>query len=120
MKLNYLRPVLLTAKLEETITFYTSILGFTVTDKNEEWGWASLHRDGVHIMLSKPNEHMAFSKPVFTGSFYINVNNVDDLWAQLNDKVQICYGIEDFDWQMREFAIYDNNGYVLQFGEEIG
>jgi len=23
------------------------------------------------------------------------------------------------DWGMREFAIYDNNGYMLQFGQEI-
>ena len=26
--------------------------------------------------------------------------------------------IETFEWGMREFAIYDNNGYVLQFGQE--
>ena len=26
---------------------------------------------------------------------------------------------EDFEHGMREFAIYDNNGYMLQFGQEI-
>ncbi|NHQ72651.1 bleomycin resistance family protein, partial [Elizabethkingia miricola] len=30
-----------------------------------------------------------------------------------------CYNIEDFPWQMREFAIYDNNGYILQFGQDV-
>jgi hypothetical protein len=31
----------------------------------------------------------------------------------------VCYGIEDFFYGMREFAIYDNNGYLLQFGQPI-
>jgi len=31
-------------------------------------------------------------------------------------KANICYEIETFEWGMREFAIYDNNGYILQFG----
>ncbi len=41
------------------------------------------------------------------------------LW-KLKDITNICYGIENFGHEMREFAIYDNNGYVLQFGPEIG
>jgi hypothetical protein len=27
--------------------------------------------------------------------------------------------MEDFEYGMREFAIRDNNGYILQFGQEI-
>jgi hypothetical protein len=30
----------------------------------------------------------------------------------------VCYPIEDFDYGMRSFAIYDANGYLLQFGHE--
>ncbi len=41
------------------------------------------------------------------------------LW-KLKDITNICYGIENFDHGMREFAIYDNEGYVLQFSLEIG
>lgn len=29
------------------------------------------------------------------------------------------YPIENFNYGMREFVIYDNNGYVLQFGEAV-
>jgi hypothetical protein len=32
---------------------------------------------------------------------------------------RICYLIETFEYGTREFAIYDNNGYVLQFGQEL-
>ena len=37
----------------------------------------------------------------------------------VKDKAKIVYPLEDFEWQMREFAIYDNNGYMLQFGQDI-
>jgi len=119
MKLKELRPMLWSDKLPETIEFYTNILGFTCDERNEDWGWASLSRDGVEIMLAKPNEHIPFEKPVFTGTFYITVDDVDALWDVLKNKATVLYEIEDFEWGMREFAIYDNNGYMLQFGQQI-
>lgn len=108
-----------TDQLEETIRFYTDMLGFTLAGKNEDWGWASLYKDQVSIMLAKPHQHEEFEKPVFTGSFYFNTDEVDVLWQSLKDKVKVCYPIENFEWEMREFAIYDNNGYLLQFGQDI-
>lgn len=119
MKFNALRPMLWTNKLQETVDFYTKTLGFTCAEFNKDWGWASLYKDEVEIMLALPNEHMSFEKPVFTGSFYIDTNKVDDLWNDLKDKAKVCYPLENFEHGMREFAIYDNNGYILQFGEEI-
>lgn len=118
-KFQAMRPMLWTQQLKETIDFYVKILGFTCGEYNEEWGWASLHKEEVEIMLAKPNEHTPFDKPVFTGSFYIHVDNVEEVWEQLKDKATICYEIETFEWGMREFAIYDNNGYLLQFGQDV-
>lgn len=119
MKYKALRPMFWTLELAETIEFYKNVLGFTVGEYNEEWGWASLRKDDVEIMLAKPNEHMPFAQPVFTGSFYITTDQVDELWANLKGKAEVVYGIENFDWGMREFAIYDNNGYIIQFGQEV-
>lgn len=118
-KFTSLRPVLWTERLDETIGFYTQFLGFILQEKNDDWQWASLEKDGVQIMLSKPNELENFNGIGFTGSFYFNINNVDELWEDLKTKAKICYEIETFDWEMREFAIYDNNGYILQFGQHI-
>lgn len=39
---------------------------------------------------------------------------------ELKDKAKVCYDIEDFCYGMREFAIYDNNDNLQQFGQEIG
>ena len=117
MKLNSLRPMIWTDKFDETIDFYTMTLGFIVGERNDNWGWASLYKDSVEIMVAKPNEHTPFDKPVFTGSFYFNTDNVNNLWEHLKNKAKVCYAIDNFEWEMREFAIYDNNGYMLQFGE---
>ena len=119
MKLRALTPMLWTNEVDKTISFYTNTLGFTCREKNDEWGWAAMHKDDIEIMIAKPNEHTPFDKPLFTGSFYIRTDNVDKLWAQLKDTAKVCYALDDFDWGMREFAIYDNNGYLLQFGQEI-
>ena len=35
------------------------------------------------------------------------------------DQCEVVYPIEDFDYGMREFAIRDNSGYLLQFGQPI-
>ena len=119
MKLLFLRPMMYTAQLDETIQFYTEVLGFTCHAKNEEWGWASLSKDQVYLMLARPNEHEEFTKSNFTGSFYFTTDDVEGLWEKLKDKVKVCYEPETFEWGMREFAVYDNNGYLLQFGEEV-
>ena len=119
MKLTGLRPMLWTDKLEESIDFYTKTLGFIVGAKNDSWGWAYLHRDNVGIMLAKPNEHTPFERSTFTGSFYFNTDAIDEIWESLKNRVKVAYEIENFEWEMREFAIYDNNGYMLQFGQDI-
>lgn len=119
MKLKSLRPVLWTMQLDETIRFYKDILGFELGEKNEEWVWALIRHGQVEIMLAKPNTHKPFENSVFTGSFYFNTDDVNTLWENLKDKTKICYEIENFEWGMREFAIYDNNGFILQFGQDV-
>ena len=118
-KLTSLHPIMWTEDLEASMEFYISTLGFSCKNTSDDYQWAILSRDGIEIMLAKPNAHIHFSKPVFTGSFYFNTDDVEPLWNGLKDKAEICYEIETFEWGMREFAIYDNNGYILQFGEEV-
>lgn len=119
MVFRSLTPMLRTKDIKGTIDFYTNILGFTVESSSEEWGWASLSKDGIELMVASPNEHMPFEQPTFTGSFYFNVAEIQQLWKQVEQRARICYPIETFEYGMTEFAIFDNNGYILQFGEEI-
>ena len=119
MKITELKPTLWTEDFNGTLTFYTDTLGFSVAFASSEMGFASLALDDAAIMISKPNDHIPYEKIGFTGSFYFGTDNADEMWEKVKDKARVCYGIENFDYGMREFAVYDNNGYILQFGHEI-
>ncbi len=119
MKLNALTPMLTTPNLDASIAFYTDILGFMCAARSDKHGWAHMERDRVSVMLATPNPHVPFENPIFTGSLYFYTDDVDGQWEQLKDRVEVSYPIESFDYGMREFAIYDDNGYLLQFGQEI-
>ena len=60
MNFKRLTPILYTENLVETINFYTEVLGFTCIEFNEDGQWASLHKNEIEIMLSKPNAHIRF------------------------------------------------------------
>lgn len=119
MQFSALVPMLYTKELEQTVAFYENVLGFTCGEFNSDWGWAALHRDSCEIMFAFPNDHIPFQSSEFTGSFYFKLDDVDGFWRAIEEKATIVYPIETFEWGMREFAIKDNNGYVLQFGSEI-
>lgn len=119
MKINSLTPVIYTSDVQATADFYESVLGFECLVSEVASDLAMVQLEHIEIMISKPNDHIPFDKPIFTGSLYINTDSVDEIWEKVNQKAKICYPIEDFDYGMREFAIYDNNGYVIQFGQEI-
>ena len=111
--------MLWTKHLNLTVGFYTNILKFKCDELNEELGWASLSRDNVQVMLAVPKQHPEFTSAQFTGSVYIHTDDVDKLWKELKDKVEVVYPIGNFEYGMREFAIFDNNKYMIQFGQEI-
>jgi uncharacterized glyoxalase superfamily protein PhnB len=119
MKLTRLRPIIWTENLHETVDFYVKNLGFNCGELVAEWNWATLWKDDVSIMVSAPNDHTKFDKIGFTGSFYFTTEDINALWNELKDKAKICYEPETFEWGMREFGIYDNNGYLLQFGQNV-
>ena len=114
-----LQPMLRTKDFKATLDFYTRRLGFQCESLSEADGWASLRRDSVHLMIAAPNAHHPFDKASFTGSLYFNVDDVAALWAAVKDWAEVCYALEEFSYGMREFAIFDNNGYLLQFGTSI-
>lgn len=121
MRITNLIPMLETDDLNKTIDFYTQLLGFTCNGKwpEQEPCWANLQKDLISIMFTLRNAHSKVAQPTMTGSLYLYPNDVDQAWEELKDKVTIEYPIENFDYGMREFAIRDYNGYIIQFGQEI-
>jgi len=62
MKLTNLRPMLCTEDLQGSVDFYTKVLGFTAVEVRDDWGWASLSKDDLWLMLARPNKHEKYDK----------------------------------------------------------
>ncbi|MBX2901421.1 MAG: hypothetical protein KF775_17340 [Cyclobacteriaceae bacterium] len=126
-KLQGLSPILWTKNLEETKNFYETLLAFKATTQFPDF--VSLFRDEVQIMFvvpqdepedcKEPDSPEFFPKPTLTGSIYIYIDNVDNLWEQVKNKAVVKSAIADRAYQMRDFSILDNNGYELVFGKDI-
>lgn len=119
MQLQRITPMLWVDDVRATIDYYVSTLGFEEGNYNEDWGWGVIEKHKVEIMLAKPNEHTPYEKPMFTGSLYLYTDDVEAWWNFLKDRANVYYPIDDFEYGMREFAIKDCNGYILQFGQDI-
>lgn len=119
MSLRALVPMLRTWDFPRSLAFYADALGFVCAAGGADDGWAALERDGIALMLSAPNAHLAETAAAFSGSLYFRVDDVDAWWDRLRDRARVCYPIADFAYGMREFAIYDDNGYLLQFGTPV-
>ncbi len=111
-------PTLRTLDLGASIRFYADVLGFECTRVDREWGWASLRRDSLTLKLTSVNLPDALQLPVPPLVVHFSVDDIDAFWEALESKASICYPLFDFEADAREFAIYDNNGHVLQFSQE--
>ena len=116
--LRALLPMLRVPDVAAAAAWYRDVLGFE-PDADDDGDWALLRRDGIELMLSAFNAHEGDAAPAFTGSLYLRCDDVDAWWSRLKDAANVCYPLEDFDYGMREFAVYDNNGFLLQFGQPL-
>lgn len=122
MRLQKLSPILWTKNLQETISFYETILSFKSRSSFPDF--ASLYKDGVEIMVIVPTgepgeEDSFFTRPLLTGSIYIYMQGVNEFWETVKDKAIIKTSICDREYGMRDFSVLDNNGYEIVFGEDI-
>lgn len=119
MKLYNLRPILWVNDVRATIDWYVNTLGFEEANYVEKWNWGQVIKDGIRIMFGKPQEFEKHDKSEFTGSLYFNVDSIESLWQKLQNSSLVYYPLETFEYEMKEFAIKDINGYILQFGQDV-
>lgn len=128
MALNTLTPNLMVNDVEETIEYYTDILGFTLLKTVPEKGnpdWAMVKRNDVILMFQSAKSlkdelpKLKSKKPGGGLTFYIKVDRITELHEELvENEVEIIADLESTFYDTIEFSIIDNNGYVLTFSEE--
>jgi RimJ/RimL family protein N-acetyltransferase/uncharacterized glyoxalase superfamily protein PhnB len=120
MYLRALTPLLETGSVQQTIDFYTSVLGFRLHQSFEHEGqlrWCALQKDNTWLMFSARNAGK--QPPAMTGDLYFHITHVDDAWEQLKDRATVVRPLANMPYNAREFSIKDNNGYTLCFGMDI-
>ncbi len=126
--LNSLTPNLMVNDVEETIEYYTDILGFTLLKTVPEVGvidWAMVKRNNVMLMFQSAKSlkdelpKLKAQKPGGGLTFYIKVDKITELHEELVDnEVEIIADLESTFYDTLEFSIVDINGYILTFSEE--
>ena len=110
-------PMLAVADMEETISFYSTVLGFKAVRRSP--GYSIVERDGqtLHFQRAASEEVMKCVRG--HASIYIEVSGIHDLWDhvktfrerhQIRDLFHQAYG-------MAEFHIGDPNGCLVFVGE---
>jgi uncharacterized glyoxalase superfamily protein PhnB len=108
---------LATEDVTRSVKFYVEQLGFTCPRQSD--GFARVRLGAADIMLALPNAHLPWRGPRLTGSIYLEVDNVDELWDRLKTRARIVYPIETMAYGVREFGLLDDNGYQLSFAQHV-
>jgi uncharacterized glyoxalase superfamily protein PhnB len=106
-----------TDDIARSVTFYVEQLGFTCTVRLDRF--ARVRLGAADIMLALPPAHAPWTGPCFTGALYLEVEDVNALWARLCARVRVVYPIETMDYGVREFGILDDSGYQLSFAQHL-
>jgi lactoylglutathione lyase len=121
---------LMVEDVAKTIRFYEDVLGFqtltTVPGTDEgELGFAIVRRDAVELMFQS-RKSLSENVPALTGApigasqtLFIDVENIDNLYRQLQGKVTIVVDMHTTFYSTKEFYFRDINGYILSFAESL-
>lgn len=95
----------------------------TEIKKELNYIWAMIHKDNISIMLQsveslKEDVGVFFDNIGASLTLYIDVENVDELYLKIKDKVSIYKEIDTTWYGQREFYIKDINGYILGFASK--
>src|SRR5215813_12235231 len=111
-------PMIHVPDVAASVAWYES-LGFevinTFSDDGEGLDWAMLSFGSSQVMFNEGGGPASKDRRDF--DLYIYVDNVDELFSQLKDRVVVVEGLHDTPYGMREFHISDLNGFCLMFGE---
>lgn len=124
MKLKALTPILLVTDVNKSVAFYQKYLDFEVlanVPEEGEWDFAMIQSGAVSIMIQsiKGAENTFDNQTVSsTTILYIDVENIDELYARFNGNVPILHEMKETFYGTREFSIKDIDGYVVSFAED--
>ena len=118
---------LMVEEVEKTVEFYCEVLEFNVLNSvpNKRGGlqFSILQRDGFNLMIQErvnlieEYPSIASDRVYPSATLYIGVENIDRMYKKMKEKYEILCDIHKTFYGSDEFAIEDNNGYIITFTE---
>jgi catechol 2,3-dioxygenase-like lactoylglutathione lyase family enzyme len=120
--LRQITPFVPCTSLERQIGFYRDVLGFTLGF--EAANYAFLRRDAVAVRLVEVSGDVDLGHPERQGSFYIDVDDVDALWAGMAGRLAALpegrvRAPFDQPYGQREFHVADEDCTLVFFGAPV-
>jgi catechol 2,3-dioxygenase-like lactoylglutathione lyase family enzyme len=113
-------PQLRTTDLAASIRFYTATVGLTLTFQYEDF-YAGIRAGSQLFHLKLVDERDPSIEFVERGEhfhLYLETDDADALATAFRDKgVRLVKDLHDTSWGTREFAITDDQGHTLYFGQ---
>lgn len=101
-----------------TVDWYRNI-GFAVSDTYDDGGdglsFATLSFGGSQVMFNSGGQRSTQRRREV--DLYLYLDNVDEVYQGLKDRVEVVKGLHDTFYGMREFIIRDLNGFWITFGQ---
>lgn len=111
-------PMIHVPDVRATVDWYQSI-GFKVIDTFSDDGldlsWAMLSFGTSQVMFNEGGSSGTHDRREF--DLYVFVDDVDNLFRRLQDRVEVVEGLHDTNYGMQEFSIRDLNRLLIMFGQ---
>lgn len=123
-KLNDMIAMLICDDVQDSIKFYTEVLGFGVVDRMDtvgKTGWASIRNGSVQLMLASPDyipQPRKSEGRYSQAMYYFYPEDVESLHANLQQRGLSVSELTARFYGMTEFEMLDPSGHVLVFGQE--
>ncbi len=127
MEYQSLSPNIGVKSVNETVKFYTEVLGFRLIMNVPETGdlaWAMVGSGDAVIMFQEirnlQEEYPQLNGKPLTAAItlYVKVKNMNTLYEKLKNTEYLAKELHQTFYGADEFAIFDNNGYILTITED--
>lgn len=100
--------------LDETRTFSSAVLGFSVADTAENT--LEVEKNGGKLIFTA--QDLWSRGPVCTGTIYFTIRDVNAYHATVKDKAEVAWPPREMPYGSWEFGVNDCNGYCLAFQQD--
>ena len=120
--MRFVNPIPFVRDIEMSKTFYCEILGLRIT---QDHGNFVLFETGFAIHEATSLEETVWGKPSAVSApygrqnllLYFEHDNLDTLFDNIADHVNLIHPIEAQPWGQRVFRLYDPDGHAVEIGE---